>query len=273
MAAAHHFTACGGAWGQTPVAGRPARLSPAEGAATGKTCSRAAGGGIIGSPVSTILPPGDGGHSKPAGALDPEATVVLLDRVRSGDEEALNTLLARCLPALKRWAHGRLPAYARDMLDTADLVQNTVIKALRHLDTFEARREGALQAYLRTALSNEIRGVIRYRRRRPVSTDVPQHLTDGSQSPLEAAIGAENMERYERALAKLRDEDREAIIARLELQYSYEELAVALDKPTPDAARVAVMRALKRLARQMHEDLNDDRRSDRRGSPPEAGER
>lgn len=219
------------------------------------------------------LPPADGGHSRPAGALDPEATVVLLARVRSGDEEALNTLLARCLPALKRWAHGRLPAYTRDMFDTADLVQDTVIKALRRLDTFEARREGALQAYLRTALCNQIRSVIRSRRRRPDSTDVPDNLTDGSESPLEAAIGAENTERYERALARLREEDREAIIARLELQYSYDELAVALDKPTANAARVAVMRALRRLAQEMRQDVDDDRRSDRRGSPPQAGER
>jgi RNA polymerase sigma factor (sigma-70 family) len=183
--------------------------------------------------------------------LNPEATIALLARVKNGDEAALNRLLERCLPPLRRWAHGRLPPYCRDVLETADVVQETVIKALRHLDHLEARREGALQAYLRTVLNNHINDIIRYRLRRPQSTPVPEDLQDRSASPLEQAIGSENAIRYEAALGRLRAEDREAIIARLELQYDYEELAVALDKPTPDAARLAVVRAMKRLAEEI----------------------
>jgi RNA polymerase sigma-70 factor, ECF subfamily len=180
--------------------------------------------------------------------LDSEATVTLLARARDGDDSALNHLLERCLPPLRRWAHGRLPAYARDGQETADLIQDTVIAALRRLDRLEAPREGALQAYLRQVLHNRIVDLIRQHRRRPDGTDLPDDLTHLGPSPLEAAIGAENAERYEAALLRLRDEDREAIIARIELQYSYEELAVALEKPTANAARVAVTRALHRLA-------------------------
>ena len=187
--------------------------------------------------------------------LDPEATVSLLARARSGDEAALNHLLERCLPALQRWAHGRLPAYARDMLDTADIVQETVIAALRHLDHVDARREGALQAYLRQAVANRIVDVIRYHCRRPDGTDLPPDLAHPGISPLDAAIGAENTARYEAALLRLKADDREAIIGRLELQYTYEELAVALDKPTANAARVAVTRALQRLAGEMRQRL------------------
>src|SRR4030095_6182653 len=65
--------------------------------------------------------------------LDSEATVTLLARARDGDDSALNHLLERCLPPLRRWAHGRLPAYARDGQETADLIQDTVIAALRRL--------------------------------------------------------------------------------------------------------------------------------------------
>jgi RNA polymerase sigma-70 factor, ECF subfamily len=197
-----------------------------------------------------MLPPFQTGGQAPE-PLDPESTADLLARVREGDDEAMNRLLERCLPVLRRWAHGRLPRSMRDMLDTADIVQDTVISALRRLDRFEARREGALQAYLRQALANRIKDVIRYRKRRPEATDVPEQLADEGTSPLDQAIGAENTARYEAALLRLRDEDREAIIARLELQYSYEELAVALDKPTANAARVAVVRALHRLAEEM----------------------
>jgi RNA polymerase sigma-70 factor (ECF subfamily) len=59
------------------------------------------------------------------------------------------------------------------------------------------------------------------------------------------------VEAYEQALERLKAEEREAIIARVELGYSYEELAAMLDKPTADAARKAAERALVRLAEEM----------------------
>ena len=190
------------------------------------------------------------GHSSPNDrALDPETTVELLNLVKAGDDAARERLMARCLPPLRRWARGRLPAYARDMLDTEDLVQESVIAALRRLEGFEARREGALQAYLRQALANRIKDVIRYKRRRPIQTELPENAADQGESPLEQVIGLENTERYEAAMLRLRDTDREAIVARVELRYSYQELAVALAKPSADAARVAVARAVFRLAR------------------------
>lgn len=186
--------------------------------------------------------------------LPAEATLDLLDRVKGGDRLALDELLDRCMPALRRWAHGRLPTSARAMEDTGDLVQNTVIAVLRRLSSFEARHQGALQAYLRQAVMNRIRDLVRQRDRRPVQTELPPDLVDDRTSPLELAVGAENVARYEAALARLRAADREAIVNRLELQLSYDELAVALDKPTAQAARVAVMRAMKRLAEEMRRD-------------------
>ena len=185
--------------------------------------------------------------------LDPDTTIELLRRAKAGDESAKNRLLERCLPALRRWAHGRLSPGLRGVHDTADLVQDTVVGALRRLDAFEARREGALQAYLRQALMNRIRDLARQHRSRPAAVELPLDIADAGESPLQRAIGADNLRRYEAALQLLRDVDREAIIARLELDYSYEELAVALDKPSANAARVAVCRALHRLAEAMRE--------------------
>src|SRR5262245_10306060 len=146
--------------------------------------------------------------------LDSESTQKLLARARSGDDEALNRLLTRCLPALQRWAHGRLPQFARNSNDTMDLVQESVMNSLRRLDGFEPRHEGALLAYLRQAVANRIRDLIRQAGRRPTPVDLPEHMAMDGTSPLEAAIGAENAVRYERALARLKDEDREAIILR-----------------------------------------------------------
>jgi RNA polymerase sigma-70 factor (ECF subfamily) len=182
---------------------------------------------------------------------DLESTEHLLTRARNGDSEALNALFARSLPRLKRWASGRLPAYARDLLDTDDLVQDTVAQTLRRLDTFEPRREGALQAYLRQAVMNRVRDQLRRVARRPVADVLDSDHADAGASPLEQAIGREAVERYEAALARLRPDDREAIIARVELGYSYEQLAEAIGKPSADAARMAVGRALLRLAEEM----------------------
>jgi RNA polymerase sigma-70 factor (ECF subfamily) len=183
--------------------------------------------------------------------LSSEDTIDLLDLARIGDRAALDRLLQRCIPPLRRWAHGRLPRAARGMHDTGDLVQETVMAALRRLDALEARHQGALQAYLRQALLNRIRDLVRQAARRPEHVALPEQFADRSASPLEQSIGSENLERYERALQRLSAGDREAVIARLELHYSYEDLAVVLDKPTADAARAAVTRAMKRLAREM----------------------
>ena len=80
---------------------------------------------------------------------------------------------------------------------------------------------------------------------------VHEKATDPRPSPLEDAIGGEILGRYEEALERLKPGDREAILARVELGLSYQEVARALGKPSTDAARMAVSRALLRLAKEM----------------------
>jgi RNA polymerase sigma-70 factor (ECF subfamily) len=182
------------------------------------------------------------------------STLELLDRFKRGDEEAVNLLIERSIPPLRRWARGRLPPWARSLAETQDLVQNALVRALPHLKQFEARHPGALQAYLRQVVANHIRDEIRKASKRQTDTDALDQQIDPRPSPLEQAIGREGFERYEAALARLRPGDQEAIIARVELQQSYEEIAIALQKPSPDAARVAVARAVKNLVKAMAEE-------------------
>ena len=182
---------------------------------------------------------------------EPESTLDLLQRARSGDQQAADALFARYLPMLQRWATRRVPDWARDMTDTHDLVQDTLLQAFKKLDTFEYRGVGALQAYLRQVLVNRIRLEFRKKARRPDDTTLDDVHEDAGASPLEAAIGGELLDRYERALERLRPEEREVIIARVELELSYAELAEAVGKPSADAARKAAERALIRLAEEM----------------------
>ena len=181
-----------------------------------------------------------------------ESTFALLNRYRSGDADALNTLYARYLGPLRRWARGRLPQWARDVGDTEDLVQDTLIQALGRMESFEARGDGALGGYLRQAINNRIIDRIR-RRRPPLAPELPAEIAAIEPSPLEQLIGRQALDRYDAALSDLKPEEREAIIGRLEFGLSYAELAAALGKSSPDAARMAVTRALLKVVDQMRD--------------------
>jgi len=185
------------------------------------------------------------------GSREAESTSTLMARARAGDASALDVLFARHRAPLERWASHRLPRWARDISDTDDLVQNALLDTFKRIEQFEPRRVGALQAYLRQAVLNRIRDELRRTARHPVGIDLEEMTADAADSPLERAIGRETVECYERALARLTSEEREAIIGRVEMGYSYEELAGALGKPTADAARKAAKRALVRLAEEM----------------------
>jgi RNA polymerase sigma-70 factor, ECF subfamily len=194
-------------------------------------------------------------HLMPGADVSGTASLVLLERIRAGDTAALNQLMQRYLPRLSRWASGRLPRWARDLSETGDLVQDTLIRAADNLKRFEPRGEGALYAYLRSAVMNRIRDEIRRTSRSKAKTSLDTsriaEVVDHGQSPLEEAIGRQLLEKYDAALDRLDSETREAVIARIEMGSSYAEIAEALGKSSPDAARMTVSRALVRLAREM----------------------
>ena len=183
--------------------------------------------------------------------LSDEPTIELVVKARDGNREAVEALLQRCLPQLRRWAHGRLPAAARGSLDTGDLVQETVLHVLRRLDTFEPRHVGAMQAYLRQSVINRIRDEVRKIGRQPAPDELPDDLASDLTSPLEAAVQSEAYERYRDALTQLNPRDREMIVARIEAQWSLAEIAQRFGIRTPDAARMAISRALRKLTERL----------------------
>src|SRR5437773_8442279 len=139
----------------------------------------------------------------PTGAL---ASVELLARARAGDEDALNDLCARYLPRLQKWAHGRLPAWARGALDTHDLVQETLSQVVQRLGSFEPRHDGAFQAYLRQSLLTRVRDQIRWAQRRPTDALASDRPADGP-APIEEAIGREALARYQAAVQRRKPAD------------------------------------------------------------------
>lgn len=191
------------------------------------------------------------GHPPEVTPVPTETTYRLFQRLQAGDELALEQICDRFLPQMRRWARGRLPRGARSVEDTDDLVQDVLLQTVRRLSRFDYRREHALQAYLRRAIDNRIRNQLRHSHRRPARDELTDDLASREASTLEELVGRETVERYEAALVRLRPADREAVVAKVELDCSLEELAEALGKPTPDAARKAIARAILRLAREM----------------------
>ena len=198
------------------------------------------------SPERSIPPSADAAAERSV-----ESSMDLLLRAQAGDNRAVEELCARYLPRLKRWAHGRLPLSSRRLLDTEDLVQDVLIKAVSHVETFHPRHEGAFAGYIRQTLLNRLRDEGRKGRRHPRLASIDDEHVDESPSPLENAIGKDALERYEAALARLKPQDRELVIARVELGFTAAEIAAEFGKPSAGAAQMAVSRALVKLAEEI----------------------
>ena len=204
--------------------------------------------------IAMTEPPADSTPAPPPDPLDggahllsDESTIELVIRGRDGDRRAVEALLERCVPYVRRFAHGRLPAAARGSIDTADLVQEIVLHVLRRLDVFVPRHVGAMQAYLRQSVINRVRDEVRKVGRHPAPAELPENLVSEVASPHETAVMNEAVERYQAALMQVSPRDRELIVARIELQWSHAEIAAQFGLQTADAARMAVGRALRRL--------------------------
>ena len=200
------------------------------------------GSGHAGAPTSAHVP-----------GLSAMSSRRLLSQALRGNSRAVDHLFRRYTPFLRRLGHGRLPRWARDLADTADLVQDTLLRTFRKLPGLNATSD-TLRPYLRQALLNRVNDELRRVTRRPVSVELDVNHPDGGRTPLALAISREDDERFRLALLRLHEGDRRAIVARIDLGYSYDQTALVLGKATPDAARVAVRRALLRLAAEMRDD-------------------
>lgn len=178
-----------------------------------------------------------------------EPTEQLLRRIRSGEAAARQALYERCLPLLQRWAHGRLPTRMRDIAETDDLVQVTLMRALNHLEEFESSSSGCFLAYLRQILLNEVRAELRKRKIEKVDPS-DLMLADESASIVEQLVGQERVRAYEAALASLDREEQSLIVMRIEFGLSYKEIALDTGL-TPDAVRMRVNRALETVSSRM----------------------
>ncbi len=173
----------------------------------------------------------------------------LLEQARRGNRSAAGVLFERCRPWLRRWARGRLPAWARDGIDTSDVVHDALSRTFVRLETFQSNRASALRAYLQRAVENRVHDQLRRVQRRSTlrAADAPSWVTGNGTSRLHQWLDDDGRREYLDGLAHLTPRERRLIVGRVEMGYGYRQLAFVEGMSSADAARKALGRALRRL--------------------------
>ena len=191
----------------------------------------------------------------PAGDLALGSTQTLVQRARGGAEEARTELVRLYEPRLQRLLAARIPTRTRGLMETQDLVQDVLLRAFRHLDTFEPRGTGSFWIWLRSIATNQLRDHGRRHVRRgapdPLASQTSLHPAGNSPAGLDVSIENEEAERFDSALERVPERERTAVTMRLELELPYEQIAAELEYASTDAARMAIKRTLRRIAEDM----------------------
>jgi RNA polymerase sigma-70 factor (ECF subfamily) len=173
-------------------------------------------------------------------------TAFLINSFNKGYKSSCDKLFNLYQPALLKWAHGRIPAQARGFMDTQDMVQDTMMLAFKSIKKIKAQRPGAFFSYLRTVFINQIKQELR--RNKPFQLSITQFSNDQKltyEKDLNTIID------YDKALNKVSFDEKEAIILRLEFGFKYDEIAQITEKPSANAMRMYITRALLKLASHM----------------------
>jgi RNA polymerase sigma-70 factor, ECF subfamily len=169
--------------------------------------------------------------------------------------------LERYRSYLRLIARLHIPAPLKGKLEPSDVVQDTLVKALQHLDQFRGRTEAELAGWLRQILANSLTNAARNLRRskRDAGREVPleQQVNESSarmeaflgadqSSPSQAACRNEGLRQLAAAIEGLPDAQREAVTLYHLQQWSIDRVAEHLQR-TPAAVAGLIKRALKHI--------------------------
>ena len=193
-------------------------------------------------------------------------TVVLLKRWNRGDDEALNLLVQRHLPRVRKYVHQRLGNRLRQKDDTGDVVQDAMLQFLRYSPRFQVEDGRHFQALIRRIVENVLRDkhdwYARKRREMDRECALPAssvfYLGSSHAPPRPGEVAQQNEQHalVRLSLELLRGRDREIIILREYDGLSHTEIAQRLDMNEP-AVRMRLSRALNRLGQRMSDILDE----------------
>ncbi|MCE2725173.1 MAG: sigma-70 family RNA polymerase sigma factor [Planctomycetaceae bacterium] len=197
-----------------------------------------------------------------AAAAEPQPTLVLLERVRQGDDGAVNGLLERHRAAIKRMIDRRMDRGVQRRVDASDIVQDVLFEANRRLGEYLTNPTMPFQLWLRHMARDRL--IDAHRRHRvaasrsvdrevPLATDDDRSGTelagivaDRELTPAAAATWHELERRFAAAVEALDDMDRQIVLLRHFEHLSTAEAAEALGLSKP-AAGMRYLRAMRRL--------------------------
>lgn len=195
--------------------------------------------------------------------LELERTRQLIEAARAGKREAYEELFCTYREDLARRLRGRMPAELERRVDASDVIQEALVDAVKAFESFEYRGEGSFRAWLGRILENRLRMDFNFhlaREKRSARRETPLAQSGRSESgaqgalppgdltsPSNAAVGREERERLERALACM-PEDHRSVIRALKFQgKSLAEVSHEMGR-TENAVKKLLARALLSLS-------------------------
>jgi len=183
------------------------------------------------------------------------STFALLEKAKTGDDEALSTLFEQYRRRLKVLVHFKLSPRWRERGEVEDVVQEVCLRAFRDVDRFTYRTPGSFLSWLSAIADHVIADGTRYRSRecrageevpfRSESNPLGPEPAD-SRTPSRLLREQEAVDRLLERLSRLPEDYRQAILlARIE-GLSTAEVAERMGKSREQVA-LLVYRAVKRL--------------------------
>jgi RNA polymerase sigma-70 factor (ECF subfamily) len=200
-----------------------------------------------------------------ADPTEPLDVASLLAEAREGDRASLGELLTHYRNYLLVLANTQLEKRLAPRVSPSDIVQETMLKAQRHLDQFRGRTEKEFLAWLRRILATRLAHFIEQHllaAKRDIRREISMERCgdDASQSsprlksllraeiesPSAAAEDRENFIALADLLAQLPRKYRDVLIWRNTQGLSFEEIAARMDRK-PGATRMLWLRAIEKL--------------------------
>ena len=187
-----------------------------------------------------------------------------LPAARAGSPEALGQALEACRDYLLRIAQRELGPDLQAKGGASDLVQVTVLDAIRDFAHFHGNTDTELLQWLRRLLLNNLADFTRQYRdtaKRQIEQEVRLEGGDSSAerggglaaawpSPSGEAMANEQAEAIRRAVERLPDDYRRVLVLRYQDERSFDEIGDLLGL-TANAARKLLLRAVERVQREL----------------------
>jgi RNA polymerase sigma-70 factor (ECF subfamily) len=183
--------------------------------------------------------------------MDRSSDAAVLAAVAVGDEVATTVFVRR----FQRKVYGLALSITLDAATADDVASQAFARAWRHADTYDPRR-GAVSTWLLTITRNVAIDTIRVRRPAPLEPDALADLLPPSAAPAldDVATATDQLTRLRRALDRIPDEQRRAVLLATVHSRTSTEIAELEGVPVP-TAKHRIQSGLRKLRRAMAADL------------------